>query len=211
LFLFSGMLDSRDQWVFTHRPDFDLLGRWRGLSLRGGGLRLLSGGRRRSPGFTSFSNPREYAVDRYSLAFVMQNLQQDTSHWCGHFGVYLVGRNFEQRFVAPDCFPDLLQPFDNRALGNGFAHLGHYNICSHSLLLFRLIFNLICFYGCSQQREDFDLFGAKHRFRWFLERLKFVSLANNCGGDVAGVHPDNAISLCLPSPPRRSGNSYPSM
>ena len=41
------------------------------------------------------------------------------------FGVNLVGGDLEQRLVSLDLIPNLLQPSDDGALGNRFAHLRH--------------------------------------------------------------------------------------
>src|SRR6266849_5147918 len=44
---------------------------------------------------------------------------------CRDFGIDLVGRDLEQRLVPLDGVADLLEPFAQRAFGDGLAHLGH--------------------------------------------------------------------------------------
>ena len=52
----------------------------------------------------------------------------------GNFGVNLVGRDLEQRFVALYFLSRLLQPLGNGSFKNRFPHLGHDYICRHSFL-----------------------------------------------------------------------------
>jgi hypothetical protein len=49
----------------------------------------------------------------------------------GDFGVYLVGRDLEQGFVAFDRVADLLDPAHHGAFRDGLAHLGHDDVDRH--------------------------------------------------------------------------------
>src|SRR5215475_7398193 len=76
--------------------------------------------------------PREHGIDRDRVALLRQNLGHHTGRRRRNFSVNLVGRNFQQRLVALHRVADLLQPFNNCSLSNGFAHLRHQDICGHS-------------------------------------------------------------------------------
>ena len=52
----------------------------------------------------------------------------------GNFGVDLVGGDFKERLIALDFVARLLQPFSDSAFDNGFAHLGHDDVCRHDFL-----------------------------------------------------------------------------
>src|SRR5207302_10296320 len=93
---------------------------------RGGCLRC-----RVSLRFSSRADHGDDAVDRNRLAFLRADLSEDTGGRRRDFSVDLVGRNFEQRFVAIDFVANLLDPADDRALGNRLAHLGHHDVSRH--------------------------------------------------------------------------------
>src|SRR5207244_8157260 len=93
---------------------------------RGGCLRC-----RVSLRFSSRADHGDDAVDRNRLAFLRADLSEDTGGRRRDFSVDLVGRNFEQRFVAIDFVANLLDPADDRALGNRLAHLGHPDVSRH--------------------------------------------------------------------------------
>ena len=107
--------------------------RCRGRSCRRGSrcARRGRGSTDRGIGF----DPRHHGLDGDGLPFLDQDLGEHTSVRRGNFGVDLVGRDLEDRLVALDGVADLLEPLRQRALGDGFTHLGHYyiDLCHSSL------------------------------------------------------------------------------
>ncbi len=78
---------------------------------------------------------RHDAVDGHRLAFLDGDLEQHAGRRRRDLRVHLVGRDLEQRLVAVDAVADLLDPPDDRALGNRLAHLGHHNWSGHGQFL----------------------------------------------------------------------------
>ena len=74
---------------------------------------------------------RDDAVHRHGFAFVHLDLGQHARGRRRDLGVHLVGRDLEERLVAIDRVADLLDPADDRAFRNRFAHLGHHDGCGH--------------------------------------------------------------------------------
>src|SRR5688572_11908896 len=108
------------------------------LDLHVNGARLLRRRRRgllgwpiRRGHFGGFANRRNHLVHRDRLACLDLDLGQDAGRGRGNLSVYFVGRDFEQRLVAIDRIAHLLDPADDRPLGNRFPHLGHHDWCSH--------------------------------------------------------------------------------
>ena len=71
----------------------------------------------------------DHRVDLHGLAFLHQDLLENTGGRRGDFRVNLVRRYFEQRFVALDFVSGFLQPLRQRAFENTFPHLGHDDFC----------------------------------------------------------------------------------
>jgi hypothetical protein len=103
------------------------------IGLRGG-LRGGAGRRRRHVChlLTCRANGRDDRVDGHGLAFLDRDGRQHAGSRRRDFRIDLVGRDLKQRLVAIDGVADLLDPSDDRALGNRFAHLRHDNWCRHS-------------------------------------------------------------------------------
>ena len=68
---------------------------------------------------------REPRADGDRLAFGDEDLLDDAGAGARHLGVDLVRRDLEQRLVGLDRLAFLLQPLEDRPLGDGDAHLGH--------------------------------------------------------------------------------------
>ena len=75
--------------------------------------------------FSAAANHCNDAVDRNRVAFLRENLGENAGRRRGNLRIDFVGRDFKQRLVAIHLVADLLDPADDRALGNGFAHLRH--------------------------------------------------------------------------------------
>ena len=71
------------------------------------------------------------AVDRDGFAFLDANLREHAGGGRRNFRIHLVGRDFEERLVAGNLVAELLDPANDRSLGDRFAHLGHYHIRRH--------------------------------------------------------------------------------
>ena len=88
-----------------------------------------SGGRRSSP--PACTDHGHDAVDRHGLAFLDANLREHAGGGRRNLRVHLVGRDLEQRLVASDLVAELLDPANDRSLGDRFAHLRHHDIRRH--------------------------------------------------------------------------------
>ncbi len=108
---------------------------WRGLARRRSGLGRRRGRRRRGRLLARRANRGDDAVDRDRFAFLDADLEQRARRRRRNLGVHLVGGNLEQRLVAIDAVADLLDPADDRALGDRLAHLRHYDWCRHDRIL----------------------------------------------------------------------------
>jgi len=112
-----------------------------GLRLSGrrglGGLgRLGSLGRLGDLG--GIADRRDHFVDRDGFTRLDLDLGQHAGDRRRNLGVNLVGGNLEERLVAIDRIAHLLDPADDRPLGNRFPHLGHHDGCGHRALGFGL-------------------------------------------------------------------------
>ena len=76
----------------------------------------------------------DYRVHAYGRALSNFDLAQNTRCRGGNFSIYLVGRNFEQGFIALDFVAGLFEPFGNSAFNDGFSHLGHDDVSWHDFL-----------------------------------------------------------------------------
>jgi hypothetical protein len=81
----------------------------------------LQGGRLRS----GRGDDGNHRVDRYGFAFVRANLRHTPAAGDGILRIDLVGGDLEERLVAVDASPDLLDPADDRPFGDRLAHLRH--------------------------------------------------------------------------------------
>jgi hypothetical protein len=59
---------------------------------------------------------------------------QDAGSGGGNFGIYFIGGDFEQRFIALHFVAGFLQPLGNCAFNDGLAHLGHDDVSRHDFL-----------------------------------------------------------------------------
>src|SRR5581483_2410879 len=77
----------------------------------------------------------KHGADRDGLAFLHEDLRDDSGCGRRHLRVDLVGRDLEQRLVGFDLIADLLQPPRDRPLGDAHAHLRHDDVdcgsCAH--------------------------------------------------------------------------------
>src|SRR2546427_648654 len=64
-------------------------------------------------------------IDRDGLALRDLDLEKRPGDGRGDLGVDFVGRDLEDRLVALDRIPDLLEPLGDGPLGDRFPHLGH--------------------------------------------------------------------------------------
>ena len=77
------------------------------------------------------ADDRDDAVDGNRLAFLDPDFGETPGDRRRNLGVDLVGRDLEERLVAIDVVADLLDPADDRALGDRLPHLGHHDIGGH--------------------------------------------------------------------------------
>ena len=85
-------------------------------------------------GFAICRDGSDDGVDVYRGAFGDFDFLEDAGGWGGDLGVDFVGGDFEERFVALNFVARLFQPLGNSALNDGFAHLGHDDVCGHEFL-----------------------------------------------------------------------------
>src|SRR5258708_7595634 len=117
----------RGAWVVAYRCSG-----CRSCHRRGsGGCRSrCSSGRGRSSFAGCAADDGDYGVDGDGLAFADLDLGEGSGDGRGDLGVDLVGRDLEDGLVTLDGVADLLEPFGDRALGDGLAHLRHHDLCT---------------------------------------------------------------------------------
>jgi hypothetical protein len=98
---------------------------------RGGGRRsrFHTGG---SDSATGLANDSDDAVNGDRFTFFDFDFGEHPRRGRRDLGVDLVGGDLKQRLVALDGVSNLFYPSDDRAFGNGFAHLGHDHWSWHS-------------------------------------------------------------------------------
>ncbi len=74
---------------------------------------------------------RDRRAGRDGLAFLGDDLSEDAADRRGDFGVDLVGRNLDERFVLLDAVADFLEPLRDGPLGDGLTELGHHDRRRH--------------------------------------------------------------------------------
>ena len=83
---------------------------------------------------------RDDGADLDGLALRHEDFDQGSRRRRRDLGVHLVRGDLQDRLVPLDGVADLLQPLGNRALDDGFAHLGHRHFDSgHEQLLHALV------------------------------------------------------------------------
>src|SRR5438309_8112493 len=90
-----------------------------------GGARLAFLGRRGCRGRLDLRDDR---ADTDRLTLGDGDLDELALERRGDLGVDLVGHDLDDRLVALDEVPLVLEPFVDRALGHGFAQLGHLDL-----------------------------------------------------------------------------------
>ena len=99
--------------------------RWRRL----GGRRRRRGGRAaRCARAGIVADDRKTHADLHRLALGDEDLGEDACRGRGHFGIDLVRRYLEERFVALDGVAHALHPAGDRSLGHGLAELRHHHV-----------------------------------------------------------------------------------
>jgi hypothetical protein len=78
---------------------------------------------------------RDDGVHRHGVAFLGEDLGEHARGRRGDLGVDFVGGDLEERLVAIDLVANLLEPLGYGPLGDGLAHLGHYDVMCHGFLL----------------------------------------------------------------------------
>ena len=97
---------------------------------------LLCGwGGGRSGGGASGVNHADDGLNGHGLAFADFDLFQHAGGGRRNFRVHLVGGDFKERLVALDLVTGLLEPLGDGAFENAFAHLRHYDVNGHGVLL----------------------------------------------------------------------------
>ena len=92
-------------------------------------------GCRLGPGALAIGGNRaHHGIHLNGRAFGNFDVAEDPRSRCRNFGVHLVGRDFEQGFVALHFVTRLFQPSGDRPFENRFAHLGHDDISRHNSL-----------------------------------------------------------------------------
>jgi hypothetical protein len=87
--------------------------------------RSRSGRRSRARRTGSVADASDDGVYADCGSFLHQDFGQNTGAGRRDFGIYFVGGNLKQRFVAFDAFAGFFEPLGEGSFDNAFAHLGH--------------------------------------------------------------------------------------
>jgi hypothetical protein len=76
-------------------------------------------------------NHADNGLNGHGFAFADLDFFEHAGGRRGNFGVDLVRRDLEQRFVALDFVAGFLEPLGDGTFKDAFAHLGHYDVDCH--------------------------------------------------------------------------------
>ena len=136
------------------------------LTDRGFRQRRLRGGCAGGFGAGLADHRHDDGVDGDGLPFLDLDLGQHAGAGRRDLRVDLVGRDLEQRLVAVDRFADLLDPADDGAFGDRFAHLGHHDVGGHVSALISTLPALRCrptTFSDARQKRRLERRRIRHR------------------------------------------------